>query len=209
MRRRILRAAAVALGLLAVATVGSNEVEAGARWRITFDAGDFANVVTKTAKGGQAQYYLTYKVTNGSKEARKPRVRIELSTDTKKTYRDRYDPRVTKAVGKATGKKHATASGLRKKDLAAGGSADGIACFGPIDPHADKLTVRVYGLWDPIYRDKKGRTWSERRVLVLSFDRPGDEYRRSEDKITYAGSKEEVEGEPKLLPDPRKKKDES
>lgn len=206
MRRRILRVAVVALGLLAVATVGESDVEAGARWRFKFDAGTFANVVTKATKGGKAQYYLSYKVTNSSTDARKPRIRIELHTDTKKVYRDRYDARVFKKVAKAAGKKSISSTfGLRKSDLGAGASAEGLACFGPIDPHADKLTVRIYGLWDPVFRDKKGRTFSERRVLVLTFDRPGDEYRRSEDKITYKGSKEEVEGEPTLLPDPRKK----
>ena len=76
---------------------------------------------------------------------------------------------------------------------------DGLAHFGRIDPNADELEVRVYGLFDPVWRDRKGNVFSERRVLVLKYRRYGDEYNRPDDAISLVSTSQEVEGEPVLL----------
>ena len=59
--------------------------------------------------------------------------------------------------------------------------------------------MRVYGLYDPVTRDRKGNVFAENRVLVLNFRRYGDEYSRHEDAITLVSTDEELEGEPVLL----------
>ena len=79
---------------------------------------------------------------------------------------------------------------IRAAELAAGASVDGLANFGRIDPNADDLEVRVYGLFDPVWRDRKGNVYSERRVLVLTYGRQGDEYNRQDDPITLVSGVE-------------------
>jgi hypothetical protein len=210
MKQHILRAglglaAAMAAALIAPTVTGtahdgvllSARAEAEGRWRLDFEPGDFANVVTRTGKKDSAQYYLSYTVKNGGDEAREARLRIELRTETAKTYADRYDAAASRAYAKAKGLKMAPSStfGLRKSPLAAGAKVAGLATFGSIDPNADKLQVRVYGLWDPIVKDDKGHVWAERRVLVLDYERRGDEYRRAEDTIMLKSKKSELEGE--------------
>jgi hypothetical protein len=210
MKQHILRAGlgfAVALtaALIAPTVTGtasdgalfSARAEAAGRWRLDFEPGDFGNVVTRTGTKDRTQYYLSYSVKNGTDEALDARLRIELRTETKKTYPDRYDAAASRAYAKAKGLKTAPSStfGLRKSAMAAGSMANGLATFGSLDPNADKLQVRVYGLWDPIVKDDKGQVWAERRVLVLNYERAGDEYRRSEDTITLKSTKTEIEGD--------------
>lgn len=200
MIRKLLATSVAVIGLMAADVSGDSRAEAAGRWRLDFDAGNFAHAVIKSVDGSTAHYYLTYSVTNGTDEARDARLRVELRTDTEKVYADRYDT----AVAEKAKKKHKMDSlsstfGLRSEALESGASKDAIAVFGQLDPNADELEVRVYGLWDPIYRDLKGRTWSERRVLVLKYERPGDEYGRASDTVRFVSSKQEVEGEPVLL----------
>ena len=200
MLRSLLAMSVAVLGLLAADVTGDSRAEAAGRWRLDFAGGTLSHAVLTATDGSSSHYYLTYTVTNGMEEAREARIRIELRTDTDKTYRDRYDAAVVAKAEKNLKKEGLSSTfGLRKEALESGSAKEAIAVFGELDPDADELEVRVYGLWDPIYRDLKGRTWSERRVLVLKYERPGDEYRRTEDTIRFVSSKQEVEGEPILL----------
>lgn len=196
MKRYLIAAAAVA-GLVAGVVSAAPSADAGGIRLLNFQPGELTSTIT----AGASHYYLTYSLANPADEARRPRLRIELRTETEKTYGDHYDARVFEAAAKDQDKEggYTSSASLRSEDLAAGASADGLANFGRIDPNADELTVRVYGLFDPIWRDKKGNVYSERRVLVLKYRRYGDEYSRHLDRITLQSTTEEVEGEPVLL----------
>ncbi len=200
--KRTLLATRTALAVMAAAAItvaavlASPSADAGDRWRLDFEAGDLAAIVA----GGSPHYYMQYTVTNGTDAARKPRIRLEVQTETGKSHGDHYDGATSRAVAKRAGKASLDSTlRIRRRDLDAGASAGALAHFGRIDPNADKFEVRVYGLWDPVYRDRRGIAWSERRVLVLKYARTGDEYRRHEDPIRFVGKSEEVEGEPVKL----------
>lgn len=194
MNRKLFLASVTAVAAAAgAAFVGSPRAQAaGGRARLDFAPSE----MTVAIVGGAPAYYLPFTLKNPMDEARTPRLHLEVRTDTKKTYGDYNDDRVLAAAKKSlrTDAVISTA-GLRSKDLAAGASAQAIANFGAIDPNADDLTVRVYGLWDPIVRTRQGKVYKENRVLVLQFAREGDEYDRPLDPIRFVSRKEEVEGE--------------
>jgi hypothetical protein len=167
----------------------------GGRARFDFAPGGMEVAITGHGRNA-ARYYLPYTLTNPMDEARTPRLYLEVKTDTNKTYGDFADAAVVKAASKATktpGIK--STADLRGAELAAGGTASGVANFGNIDPNADDITVRVHGLWDPIIRTRQGKVLKETRILVLKFERHGDEYDRPMDEIKLVSTSQEVEGE--------------
>jgi len=196
-RKLLLVASAAALFGAAAAFVGAPSARAGGgRSHVEFTPGELTVAITGHGRNA-ANYYLPYTVKNPMDEAVKPGIYVEVKTETGKTYGDRPDAKVVAAAQKSLKTKDIkTTLEVRGQDLAAGGSAMAVASFGNIDPNADDITVRVYGLWDPIVRTRQGKVFSEKRVLVLQFARYGDEYDRPMDQIKLKSSKEEVEGEP-------------
>ena len=163
------------------------------RWKLDLTPGELQPALPG---GAPASYFLPVTVANNTDHPIRPRLRFELRTNTGRTYGAYYDPRVQAFAEKALKKDRlGSVAGLRAEDLAAGAKAEAFANFGHIDPNADTLTVHVYGLWDPVVRTKAGNVVKETRVLVLTFDRTGDEYDRQHDPITLTSSKEEIEGE--------------
>lgn len=194
-------AAIVASAALIATDSAAHSACAGGRELVKFSKGSVQAVFAGSSGKGATNYVLDYKLTNAVSDAVKPGIRLELRTETGKTFGDVYDTATWRAAKAALGRKDdpSSAASIRGADLAAGASVDGLANFGAIDGNADKFDVRVYGLWDPVYRDRQGRTWSETRVLVLSYSRSGDEYDRQLDPIRLESSKEELEGEPVQL----------
>lgn len=185
---------------LAIAAALPSAADAGGRRLTGFEAGAFQPVLAGAKLAKSTSYVLDYKITNEGSGAARPALRLEVQTlDTKRTHGDAYDAAVFAAVGGGTAP--SSTAQLRSAELAAGKTASGLANFGALDPNSDSFQVRVYGLFDPVYRDRQGRVWSERRVLVLSYERSGDEFDRHLDPITLTGTKEELEGEPKLIRD--------
>jgi hypothetical protein len=200
MNRKLLFSASAAALLGAAAAyvgVGSSPAQAGGgRPHFEFTPGEMTVAITGYGRDA-ASYYLPYTLKNPMDDARTPHIYVEVKTETGKTYSDRPDSKVVAAAQKSLKQKDLkTTIEVRSQELAAGGSAQAVANFGNIDPNADDITVRVYGLWDPIVRTRNGKVFSEKRVLVLQFRRYGDEYDRPMDEITLKSSKEEVEGEP-------------
>lgn len=178
------------------AIYGARAADAGAgRARFDLVPGEMTVAITGHGRNA-ASYYLPYTLKNPMDDARTPRLYIEVTTETKKTYGDRADVKVIAAAAKALkiADLKSTAD-LRSQDLAAGASVQAVANFGNIDPNADDITVKVYGLWDPVVRTRQGKVYSEKRVLVLQFARYGDEYDRPMDPISLVSSKEEVQGD--------------
>ena len=193
----LLFGAAGAVAMVATAFVAVDRANAGGRMLVKFAPGTMQPVFAGPAGSGATNYVLDYKVTNAADAALKPGVRLELRTETKMTFGDSYDAGTWKAAKERLGAKEdlSSAATIRSTELAGGASVNGLANFGTIDNNADKFEVRVYGLWDPVYRDRQGRTWAEKRVLVLSYSRSGDEYDRQLDPIHLDSVKEELEGE--------------
>lgn len=188
----------VALVAAAAALAADTDVSAAGKLLTRFDAGELEAIVAGSGDVKSTSYLLGYKVTNESGAAAKPRLRLEVrTTDTKKTHGDAFDSAASKAWAAARRMKEAPAStsGLRGTELDAGATASGLANFGTIDPNSDEFQVRVYGLYDPVYRDRWGKTWSENRVLVLSYKRAGDEFDRHLDPLSLVSTTVEVEGE--------------
>ena len=184
-----------------VAAFAPDAAVAGGSRLLKFETGTMQPVFASTGGKGATNYVLDYKASNAAGKDIRPGLRLELRTETSKTYGDAYDAATSKAAAKALGRKDELSStaAIRGADLASGSSADGLADFGAIDPNADTFQVRVYGLFDPVYRDKQGRTWVENRVVVLSYSRSGDEYDRQLDPIRLDSTKEELEGDPVQL----------
>lgn len=201
----LLLGAAGAVAMVATAFVAVDRADAGGRMLVKFAQGTMQPVFAGPAAcgTGSTNYVLDYKVTNAGEAALKPGVRLELRTETKQTFGDSYDAGTWKAAKARLGVKGdlSSAATIRSTELAGGASVNGLANFGAIDSNADKFEVRVYGLWDPVYRDRQGRTWSEKRVLVLSYSRSGDEYDRQLDPIHLDSVNEEIEGETTQLHD--------
>jgi hypothetical protein len=201
MNRRLLVSAATAalFGAVAAVSFAPAAGAGGGRSRLEFVPGEMTVAITGHGRSA-ASYYLPFTLKNPMDEAIAPRIYLEVKTETGKTYGDRPDHKVIKAAQKSLKTKDLkTTLELRAQELAAGGSSQAVANFGAIDPNADDLTVRVYGLWDPIVRTRQGKVYSEKRVLVLEFARYGDEYDRPMDPIKLKSSKEVLEGDPAEL----------
>lgn len=197
--KTVLGAAGAACALaLALAAALPSQAVAGGRRLMRFEAGTLQPVIAGAKTKKSTSYVLDYSVSNESGGAARPNVRLEVQTlDTRRTHGDAYDAAVFAAVGGGTAP--SSTAQLRAAEMAAGAKASGLANFGAIDPNSDSFQVRVYGLFDPVYRDREGRVWSERRVLVLSYERTGDEFDRHLDEIRLTGTKEVVDGEPVLV----------
>jgi len=195
-RKLLLWSVPAALLAFGAVICGTKAADAGGgRARFDFVPGDMSVAITGHGRNA-ASYYLPYTLKNPMDDARTPRLYIEVTTETNKTYGDRPDVKVVAAAAKdlkiADMK---TTADLRSQDLAAGASAHAVADFGNIDPNADDITVKVYGLWDPVVRTRQGKVYNEKRVLVLQYRRYGDEYDRPMDPITLTSSTEEVQGD--------------
>ena len=88
MHRLLLPVAAVALG---AALVAGPSAEAGGRRLFRFEAGTFQSVVSGAGPRKSTNYVLDYKITNATDAAAKPRIRLEIKTDTGKSHGDAQD----------------------------------------------------------------------------------------------------------------------
>lgn len=86
---------------------------------------------------------------------------------------------------KATGRRE-----LKLPILKAGETVRCVAIFRGPDPEADRLSVTFRGLTNDVIAqktDKPNERKLSERALVLTYERPGDEYFRTQDSITYVG----------------------
>ena len=152
-------------------------------------------ILLKDATGdATVSWYLTYKITNKTDKDVPLNLKIKGETDTNKTYRDTIDPLAHKALEKKTKKKYKHALAMTRGTIPAGKSIEAVAFFGNIDANWDDLFVHISGLVDTIDR-VKGKLFFEKKVLVVHYNRPGDEFDSADDPITLKGDKWILDGE--------------
>jgi hypothetical protein len=186
--------------VLLLAAASAQEESKYQRWTLDFERGKLAYVALEDALGKVSlHWYLTYKVTNNTKKEVPLEIAIHAKTDTKKTYRDSIDPLAQRALEKETKKKLKNALAMGSGKIAAGAAIEAVAFFGNLDPNYDKLEINVAGLVDKV-DVVKGKRYYEKKVLILTYLRPGDEFGAAADPITFDGKKWIIEGERKEIP---------
>lgn len=158
-------------------------------------------------------WFIPFTLTNKDEADHSFFLEVTARSDKKVEYRNLADPLVKEAVRKRLGMR---AGGrlwthddlttnhepidveapfpreLKVPAIKAGETVRCVAIFRGPDPEADRLEVAFRGLSNDVIMEKTGapneRKLTE-RVLVLAYDRPGDEYHRSSDPIEYAGRK--------------------
>jgi hypothetical protein len=170
------------------------------RWKldITYGSPDF--VVLEDALGNvRLCWYLTYTVENKTDGEIPLGIGIKAETDTGKKYRDSISPLAEKALKKKTGKDLKNALAMRKGKIGPGEKIEAVALFGALDPNWDDLIVHIAGLYDTV-DVVDGKKFFEKKVLVLSWNRPGDEFGSANDPITFKSKKWVIEGERREIP---------
>jgi hypothetical protein len=183
-----------------VAIVQADDDAEYKRWKldITYGTPDF--VTLEDALGNvHLCWYLTYTVTNNTDNDVPLGIKIGAATDTDKKYRDSIHPMGEKALKKKTGKEYKNALAMAKGTIGAGEKVEAVAIFGEVDPNWDLLTVRISGLYDTVDQ-VDGKLYFEKKVLVLSWSRPGDEYGSAADPITFKSKSWVIEGERTEIP---------
>lgn len=183
-----------------VATVQADDDAEYKRWQldITYGSPDF--ITLEDALGNvRLCWYLTYTVTNNTDVEVPLGIKIRAETDTGKKYRDTIYPTAEKALKKKTGKEYKNALAMARGTIGAGEKIQAVALFGELDPNWDLLTVRLSGLYDTVDQ-VDGKLFFEKKVLVLSWSRPGDEYGSAGDPITFKSKTWVIEGKRTEIP---------
>ena len=192
---------ALLIPVLVMASAATAEDEAEyKRWKldIEYATPDWVSL-TDALGNSYVVWYQTVKLTNNTDSDVPLKVKLVGKTDDKKTYRGTIDPIALKALQKKKKKKFKSATEIFKGKLGSKKSVDAVVFYGKMDADWDMLTVRVSGLLDPI--DKvDGKLYYEKKNLVLSYARPGDEFGRTKDFVKFKGSKWELAGERKEIP---------
>jgi hypothetical protein len=170
----------------------------------------------RTAKLGREPeienyWYVPFKLTNEDQEDHSFFLEISAKSDKKVETRNLAHPLVKEIVRRKLGIRpdgrlwtaddlttnheptDLNASFPRKLDLPvikAGETVQCAAIFRGPDPEADRLEVTFRGLTNDVIAEKTGNPNERKlveRALVLSYERPGDEFHRTEDSIVFVG----------------------
>jgi hypothetical protein len=194
----------VVIALLAIApfiAVAQAQDEAEyTRWNLDITYGSPDYVLMKDAMGHvQLCWYLTYTVTNNTDAEVPLGLRIKADTDTGMKYRDSIAPRAQKALKKKTGKTYKNALDMTRGNIGAGQKIEAVAFFGELDANWDVLNIRIAGLYETVDQ-VDGKLFFEKKVLVLTWSRPGDEFGSADDPITFKSKTWVIEGERVEIP---------
>jgi hypothetical protein len=171
-------ALAVALtGLLPAGPVAADEIPAGARWTLGLEHGPLRIVSVRESGNRVTTYhYMRIKVTNPTTLPRPWNPLVEAVTDTKQ-------------VRLAVGYSHALEA-IRNQERAPGlvciesttgkiepeKSVETVAIFGRLDPHFDRVEVRIHGLVNPITTYKFEKYGDAGEVIVdAAYAKPNAE----------------------------------
>ena len=203
MKRTVLLGLLV-LGTLVLAAPGSGYD----RWQMGFVNGQPRVVIVQNALDhGVPFMYFTFTVKNDTGKDRNLRISILARSDTQKridgelvqvTARADFDPHAMKLIKAKEKNKKLLAMADVQGTIAAGESKQAVAIFRSPDPEMDRVEFRVEGLIDPI-DVVGGKRYFEKKVLVMHYKRPGDEFGAAEDPIVFVKKEWVVEGERREL----------
>ena len=149
---------------------------------------------------GRLYWYLVYTLENKSEHAGDFFVTLRATSDKGRRYSDLALPSVEERIEKVEKRRFHSKSDLLDNDaeggfgtarrFAPGDKLECVAIFNPIDPEADKITIRVHGLVDDIQIEELpgGGYKVTERVFVLNYERPGDEFYTALDGFEFKGS---------------------
>ena len=144
---------------------------------------------------GRLYWYLPYTLENKGEKEAKFFVTVRASSEKGRKYSDLALPAVEKKVEKLEKKRLASKADqlADAEKLGAyqafppGKKMECVAIFNPIDPEADVITIEVHGLVDDLeIKELPGGGYLvTERILVLKYERPGDEFYTSLDAFEF------------------------
>jgi len=150
-----------------------------------------------TVRSGRLYWYLPYTLENKGTEGGKFFVTVRAYSDKGRRYSDLALADVEKRVEKLERRPMQSKADLLKAgegigsytDFPAGKKSECVAIFNPIDAEADQIRVEIHGLVDDIEIEELpgGGFKVTERVLVLRYERPGDEFYTSLDSFEFKG----------------------
>jgi hypothetical protein len=193
------------LGTLLIATPGSGYD----RWQMGWTNGQPSIVIVQTAlHEGVPFMYFTFEVKNDTGKARNLRVSIIARSDTQKRIEGKlvkvearadFDPHAMKLIQVREKNEDLLSMAEVQGEIGDGETKQAVAIFRNPDPEMDRVEFRIEGLVDPI-DVVGGKRYYEKKVLVLHYKRPGDEFGAAEDPIVFVKQEWVVEGERRELP---------
>jgi hypothetical protein len=168
MKTSVLAALPLLLLLGAPARSDVGAPAAGGRWTLQFEHGPLKIAMVEDGTGKTSSYhYMTLKVTNGTALPRRWSPLVKALTDTKREYVGVGDPQALEAVRRRERDEKLVCVAETGGPLAPGESRKSVAIFGPVDPLYDVISVRVYGLTNPV-TTYKVEIYGERKIIVDS-----------------------------------------
>ena len=148
-----------------------------------------------TVEAGRLYWYLPYTLENKSPKGAKFFISIRAESEKGRRYSDLALPSVEKKVEKLERKKLFSKTDQFKaegglgayQDYPVGKKEECVAIFNPIDPEADIVKIHVHGLVDDLEIEELpgGGYRVTERVLVLTYERPGDEFYTALDSFKF------------------------
>ena len=198
-------------GLVATALAVADDSTSKKLWLLKMEPDRVRTCTIGIEPDIERYWYITFTLTNEDQEDHSFFLEVSAESDKKRTYRNLSSSivlaKVRKRLGFREGDKLWDASDLttthaetdtsaafpRSLDLPvikAGEKARCVAIFKGPDEEADRMTVSFRGLTNDVQSIKTG-TPNERklieRVFQLSYERPGDEFYRTDDSIERVG----------------------
>lgn len=177
---------------------------AGLYWVIDFEPVALRMIAPHNGLGkGNVYWYMTYTLTNKSKEAREIYVEVSAESDNNHTYADLFLPNVERAIERKEnlplfGKVDLFEAAKKRKPsdpkysyttLKPGETRRCVAVFNRLDPNANHITINVAGLSNEVKQltSEDGNLALEERIRKLYYERPGDEHAITLDSFRLTG----------------------
>lgn len=210
--RRILAGIALlGVTLFAGAFAGADDSTSKKVWLLKMEPDRVRRVRLGKEPEIENYFYIPFKLTNEDQEDHSFFLEVFGNSDKGVEYRNQANPLVKELVRKKLGIREGARFWMaddlttnheptdvnapfpRKLELPvikAGETVQCVAIFKGPDPEGDKITITFRGLSNDVMAAKTGKANERKlteRVLVLSYERPGDEFYRQDDPITYLG----------------------
>lgn len=175
--------------VLLLILLGLTPLDASRRWSLKFnyEKPEYIRVQDSTGEI-QTHWYMIYSLTNPTDRDLHISVELKVITDDEHVYYNSLYPGVEKLVEAQKNQKFLNVLEMKGEDLsgtiAAGETKLGIALFGRIDDEMDTMNIHITGLVDVVSHE--GTTvFKEVKVLILTYQRKGDEFNRHLDLLHY------------------------